>query len=93
MKTIFDYNPTQEELIDLFGLDKESDSMAYGFSVFLLPNKTYDQENSEEGKLLDLAKLFEFRGLESEAKEIWAKIPDVERQYRGGIDHTIKPTK
>lgn len=87
METIFDYNPTDEELVELFGYDKQTESMAYGFSVFLLPIKTYDQENSNDGKLLDLAKLLELRGLQEAAKEIWANIPDIESQYRSGFDY------
>ncbi|WP_131535498.1 hypothetical protein [Pedobacter nototheniae] len=91
MKTIFDYNPTNPELVELFGYDKKSDSMAYGFSVLLLPVKDYKVENSEEGTLLDLAKLLEHRGLVKEADEIWSKIPDIERQYRAGHDHVLNP--
>ena len=91
MKTIFDYNPTDAELIELFGFDKEADTMAYGFSVFKLPNSDYDKENSNEGKLLDLALLFEHRELLDEAKAIWKQIPDIDRQYHGGLDYTQKP--
>lgn len=89
MKTIFDYEPSDKELKELFGFDNEADTMAYGFSIFPLPNKDYDRENDDEGKLLDLAKLFEYRGQKEQAAEIWAKIPDVARQYRGGFDYKI----
>ncbi|MFC4213043.1 hypothetical protein ACFOWA_17740 [Pedobacter lithocola] len=90
MKTIFDYNPTESELIELFGFDKETDTMAYGFLVFKLPIKNYDKENSEDGKLLDLALLFEKRKLLNEANAIWKQIPDIEKQYRGGFDYVSK---
>jgi len=89
MKTIFDYNPSEKELIELFGFDKRSDSMAYGFSVFLLPNKNYEKENTDDGKLLDIAKLLEFRGQKEEAADIWVQIPDIERQYRSGFDYQV----
>lgn len=91
MKTIFDYNPTDKELKELFGFDRKTDSMAYGFSIFPLPNKDYEKENDDEGRLLDLAKLFEYRGQTNEAAEIWAKIPDVARQYRGSFDYKVTP--
>lgn len=91
MKTIFDYNPTNPELVELFGYDKKSDSMAYGFSVFLLAVKDYNFENNDEGKLLDLAKLLEHRGLVKEANEVWSKIPDIERQYRAVHDNVLSP--
>ncbi|WP_316851183.1 hypothetical protein [Pedobacter agri] len=87
METIFDYNPTDEELVKLFDYDRQSDSMSYGFSVFSLPNKDYDKENSDEGKLFDIAKLLELRGMKKEASTIWSKIPDVQRQYKGGFDY------
>jgi len=90
MKTIFDYNPTDNELVELFGFDKKSDSMAYGFSVFLLPVADYLNENSAEGKLLDVAKLLDLRGLTQEALEIWKQIPDIARQYKCGFDFIIK---
>jgi hypothetical protein len=89
MKTIFDFSPTDAELLELFGYNKESDSMAYGFSVFSLPNKDYKKENNRDGMLLDLAKLFELRGQQKEAADIWVQIPDIERQYRSGFDYEV----
>ncbi|RZJ83795.1 MAG: hypothetical protein EOO20_22170 [Chryseobacterium sp.] len=87
MKTIFDYNPTNRELVELFGFDEVSNSMAYGFCVLLLPVERYDDVNPDDAKLLDLAKLFEHRGMKKEAAAIWSKIPDIERQYKGGFDY------
>jgi len=79
MKTIFDFRPTNAELIALFGFDKER--MAYGFCVFKLPLEDYDIENSLEGKLLDLALLFELRRLHEEAGKVWKQIPKLRHQY------------
>ena len=89
METIFKYQPTPEELIELFSFDKETDMMSYGFSIIPLPISDYSKSTDEE-KLLDLAKLFELRGESLLSKEIWKQIPDIERQYRGGFDYNIQ---
>lgn len=89
MKTLFDYNPTDSELKELFGFDKESNSMAYGFSIMNLPIVDYLKNTSGEERILDVALLLEHRGDIDSASKLWAKIPLVEEQYRGGFDNRI----
>jgi hypothetical protein len=91
MKTIFEYAPTIEELVDLFGYNEKTDAMAYGFSIVALPVKEYDARTTKEEKLLDVAQLLELRGQRDEAIAIWKQIPDVERQYRSGFDNKAWP--
>lgn len=84
--TLFDYTPTNAELVELFGFDEKANAMAYGFSIVALPIKEYDDRTTKEEKLLDIAQLLELRGEQEEAAAIWKQIPDIERQYRGGFD-------
>lgn len=84
--TLFDYTPTNAELVELFGYDEKANAMAYGFSIVALPIKGYNDRTTKEEKLLDIAQLLEFRGKQEEAAAIWKQIPDIERQYRGGFD-------
>lgn len=91
METIFDYNPTKEELVELFGYDEANNTMAYGFAIWQLPIDEYANNTSDEEKLLDLAKLHELRNETQKAKSLWAQIPDIERQYRGGFDDKAYP--
>ncbi|PPL04938.1 hypothetical protein [Parapedobacter indicus] len=92
MKTIFDYNPTKKELVELFGLDEASNTAAFGFSVVRAPVSEYQRTVTSGEKLLDLAQLLELRGLDDQAAEIWKQIPDIERQYRGGFDNKSIPS-
>lgn len=89
MKTIFDFNPTEIELKELFGFNTETDSMSYGFSIIPQPNSEYSTTTSTEEKILDIALLLELRGEQKVANEFWSKIPDVARQYRHGFDNQI----
>lgn len=91
MKTLFDYTPTNAELVELFGFDEKANAMAYGFSIVALPVKEYDARTTAEERLLDVAQLLELRGQRDEAIAIWKQIPDVERQYRSGFDNKAWP--
>lgn len=84
METIFGLRITEPEMRQLFGYDKASNSMTYGFSVFRLPLEDYTEINSTDGILLDLALLFEHKNLQNEAEKVWSRIPDIKRQYKGG---------
>jgi len=91
METIFDHNPTDAELKELFSFNKSENTMCYGFSVIPLPIDRYDSVASSNEKKLDLALLFELRGNQAKADEIWAVIPEIEREYKCGMDNNTYP--
>lgn len=82
METIFDYNPTDQELNDIrfdafslcqkFGIDTDKE----------LTPELYLELVSQENAYYDLATLFEFRNDQTKAKEFWAKLPK-ELQFEG----------
>ncbi len=90
METIFDYDPSVKELVQLFSYNEKENTMCYGFSVLPELISRYDDIATEEEKLLDMAKLFELRGDVEKASTIWKKIPDIEQQYRLGFDYNIE---
>ncbi|PXY44511.1 hypothetical protein [Flavobacterium hydrophilum] len=75
MITIFDYNPTDQELNDIrfdalslcqkFGIDTDKE----------LTPELYLELVSQENAYYDLAVLFEFRNDQEKADEFWAKLP------------------
>lgn len=75
METIFDHNPTPQELIDIrfdalslcqkFGIDTDKE----------LTPKLYIELVSQENAYYDLAVLFEFREDQTKADEYWSKLP------------------
>jgi hypothetical protein len=75
METIFDYNPTDQELNDIrfdafslcqkFGIDTDKE----------LTPELYLELVSQENAYYDLAVLFEFRNDQQKANEFWAKLP------------------
>lgn len=75
MITIFDHNPTDQELIDIrfdafslcqkFGIDTDKE----------LTPELYIELVSQENAYYDLAVLFEFRNDQKKADEFWAKLP------------------
>ncbi|AOW09506.1 hypothetical protein [Flavobacterium gilvum] len=75
MITIFDFNPTPQELIDIrfdalslcqkFGIDTNKE----------LTPELYKELVSQENAYYDLAVLFEFRNDQAKADEYWAKHP------------------
>ncbi|WP_374166540.1 hypothetical protein [Arcticibacter sp. MXS-1] len=85
MKTIFDFNPTNEEMFDLFSYDKDARTLICGFSVLPVPLERYQESASDKGKIFDIALLLEHRN-DPKAKKYWAKIPDIEQQYRWEFD-------
>ena len=75
METIFNHNPTPQELIDIrfdafslclkFGIDTDKE----------LTPELYKKLISQENAYYDLAVLFEFRDDQDKAKEYWSKLP------------------
>ncbi|MDN3672629.1 hypothetical protein QWY99_22085 [Flavobacterium branchiarum] len=75
MITIFNYNPTDQELSDIrfdafslcqkFGIDTDKE----------LTPELYLNLVSQENAYYDLAVLFEFRKDQKKADEFWAKLP------------------
>lgn len=92
METIFDHNPTRKELKELFNFDEKSNSMAHGFSIVRLKNEDYEKESTPESRLLDIALLLDYRGLTTEADNVWRRIPDIALQYKMGKDYLQIPT-
>jgi hypothetical protein len=75
METIFDFNPTTQELIDIrhdafslclkFGIDTDKK----------LTPALYKELITQENAYYDLAVLFEFRDDQDKANEYWKKLP------------------
>jgi hypothetical protein len=75
MITIFDYNPTDQELNDIrfdalslcqkFGIDTDKE----------LTPELYVKLVSQENAYYDLAVLFEFRNDQKKANEFWTQLP------------------
>ena len=86
-KTIFDYNPTKQELYELgFG----------GFSTFLstgitsITKEQYIEKIPADRALFDIAVLLEIRGETDKANDIWAQIPELHTEYKLGFDNEQK---
>lgn len=87
MKTIFDFEPTGQELD------------ALGFYSFLmsgalrhvgeLTKDIYLQKVDSETATFDIARLLEIRGLD--ASEYWNQIPKRRDEYRRGFDYVTEP--
>lgn len=76
METIFDHNPTVEEMSDLIGgITKEEYES----------NWMYSKDNS----LLDIVLLYESRKDEITAKKYRDLIPDLYQQWQWGLDDVI----
>lgn len=86
MKNIFDFNPSEKELSELFGYVKADDMFTPGFCSAPIALKDYNKVISEEEKAFDAAKLLEYRGNKKEAAKYWAKIPEFKEEYQRGFD-------
>jgi hypothetical protein len=78
METIFDYSPTEQELIGLL----------YNLSITA---DEYKQTRANDFIIADLALLFEARNQQEKANEYWAKIPDLHQEYLLGFDDVLIP--
>jgi len=76
MNTIFEINPTDEELKALFSYDPQTESMTYGFSIIPAKKQAYEKLVSEDEAILDLTQLLELRGYQATADKLWNHIPD-----------------
>lgn len=75
MTTIFDYNPTDQELIDI-RFDAFSLCLKFGIDTNKeLTPELYKELVTQENAYFDLAVLFEFRNDQDKANEFWAKLP------------------
>lgn len=74
METIYDHNPTPNELLNLTGgMSKEE----------YTTNWMYSKEHS----LLDIALLYESRNDQETATKYRDLIPDLDQQYTWGLDY------
>lgn len=86
MVTIFDFNPTPQELIDIrfdalslclkFGIDTDKE----------LTPELYKELVTQQNAYYDLAVLFEFRGDTKTANEYWDKLPKEVKENGLGFD-------
>lgn len=86
METIFDFNPTPQELIDIrfdafslclkFGIDTDKE----------LTPELYKELISQENAYYDLAVLFEFRNDQAKADQYWSKLPKEYKSQGLGFD-------
>lgn len=75
METIFDFNPTAQELIDI-RFDAFSLCLKFGIDTNKeLTPELYKELVSQENAYYDIAVLFEFRNNQDKANEYWAKLP------------------
>jgi len=75
METIFNYNPTPQELNNI-RFDSFSLCLKFGIETEKeLTPKLYKELVSQENAYYDLAVLFEFRKDQDKANEYWAKLP------------------
>lgn len=76
METIFTYNPSANELLELTGDAKTSESK-------------YLLDRSGDFLVLDLALLFQLRNETDKSKEYWDKIPEMKLQFEMGFDDLL----
>lgn len=91
METIFDYNPTTQELNDI-RFDALSLCLKFGIELKEeLTPETYKNLISQENAYYDLAVLFEFRENQVKANEYWQKLPKEVNEYGLGFDNLEIP--
>ncbi|MBD0723642.1 hypothetical protein B6A10_00445 [Flavobacterium sp. L1I52] len=75
LETIFDYNPTERELIDI-RFDSLSLCLKFGINIKeSITLELYKKLVSQQNAYYDLAVLFEFRNDPVKANEYWDKLP------------------
>ncbi|OJV50523.1 MAG: hypothetical protein BGO31_14265 [Bacteroidetes bacterium 43-16] len=84
METIFDFNPTGNEL-KAIGIDSLNLSMRHGVEVSD-PITDNNYKVSQEDAYFDIALLLEYRNDKDRAAEYWAMIPDRHSEYLLGFD-------
>lgn len=85
METIFDFNPSDDELIDILGYNQQTREIQLPLWGGVVSVNKYNSSVSNEGRIFNIALLLESRN-DERAKEYWSQIPDIELQYRLGFD-------
>lgn len=86
METIFNYNPTPQELNDI-RFDSFSLCLKFGIETSkTLTPELYKELISQENAYYDLACLFEFRDDQAKADAFWKKLPSEVRLNGLGYD-------
>lgn len=89
METIFDHNPTQQELNDL-RFDALSFCQKFGIDLATeLTKDLYLEHITQQNAYYDIACLFEFRGDLETAEKYWSKLPSHIRYDGLGNDYSI----
>ncbi|WP_160111031.1 hypothetical protein [Dysgonomonas sp. Marseille-P4361] len=83
MKTIFDYNPTSDEL-KAIGFYSFVTSGALGYAGEMT-KEVYMQKVPQDKAIFDTALLLEYRN--QDASELWAQIPEMHDEYVRGFDY------
>lgn len=83
MKTIFDYNPTSDEL-KAIGFDSFVTAGALGYTGAMTKD-IYMQKVPQDKAIFDTALLLEHR--DQDASELWAQIPELYDEYVRGFDY------
>lgn len=87
MKTIFNYNPTAQELSDI-RFDSLSLCLKFGIEIKgELTPLSYKKAISRQNAYYDLACLFEFRNDLIRANEYWNKLPQETKKNGLGFDN------
>jgi hypothetical protein len=90
METIFDYNPTTQELNDI-RFDALSLCLKFGIEIKdELTPAIYKKMISQKNAYYDLAVLFEFRKNDNKANQYWEKLPKTYKINGLGFDNYIK---
>jgi len=87
METIFNYNPTLQELSDI-RFDSLSLCLKFGINIKEeLTPAIYKKLISQENAYYDLACLFEFRNNKEKANQYWRKLPEAHKTKGLGYDN------
>lgn len=93
LETIFDYNPTESELINI-RFDSLSLCLKFGIDLAeSLTPKLYKKLVSQKNAYYDLACLFECRNDLVRANEYWDKLSKDNKINGLGFDYKITPIK
>jgi uncharacterized protein (UPF0371 family) len=77
METIFDYNPTEQELV----------------GIYYKTENDYKANTNNDMIIADLAILFADRNQQKKSNEYWAKIPELHQEFLLGFDNVEIPVK
>lgn len=90
LETIFNYNPTSQELSDI-RFDSLSLCLKFGIDIKEeLTPAIYKKLISQENAYYDLACLFEFRKNKNKANQYWGKLPKTHKTNGLGFDCQIE---